>query len=164
MLPPMKHLKTTLTVAAVAVAAALISFAALTPQQASAHCQVPCGIYGDEAKFGEIEQHLATVEKAMQQIEELSKNVAANQNQIVRWTINKESHAQKIQDEVAGYFLAQRVKLPEAGADKAGYLAHLELLHQITVHAMKCKQTTDLANVAALGKSLAAYKAAYFKK
>ena len=86
------------------------------------------------------------------------------QNQIVRWTVNKESHAQKIQDEVSAYFLAQRVKLPEAGADKDGYFGHLELLHQITVYAMKCKQTTDAANVAALKKSLASYQAAYFKK
>ena len=100
----------------------------------------------------------------MTQITELSKDAAANTNQIVRWTINKESHTQKIQDEVAGYFLAQRVKLPAAGADKATYLSHLELLHQITVYAMKCKQTTDLANVAALKKSLASYKAAYSKK
>ena len=160
----MNHIKTTLTVSAVAVTAAIMSIATVAPESASAHCQVPCGIYGDDAKFGEIEQHLATVEKAMTQITELSKDAAANTNQIVRWTINKESHAQKIQDEVAGYFLAQRVKLPAAGADKATYLSHLELLHQITVYAMKCKQTTDLANVAALKKSLASYKAAYSKK
>ena len=160
----MNHIKTTLTVSAVAVTAAIMSIATVAPERASAHCQVPCGIYGDDAKFGEIEQHLATVEKAMTQITELSKDAAANTNQIVRWTINKESHAQKIQDEVAGYFLAQRVKLPAAGADKATYLSHLELLHQITVYAMKCKQTTDLANVAALKKSLASYKAAYSKK
>jgi len=159
----MKHLKTTLTVLAAGVAVAALSTGPFH-QDALAHCQVPCGIYGDEAKFGELEQHAATVEKAMAQITELSKAAAKNQNQIIRWTINKESHAQKIQDEAAQYFLAQRVKLPAAGADKKGYLAQLELLHQITVYAMKCKQTTDSANVAALKHSLAAYKAAYFKK
>ena len=160
----MNHLKTTLTISAVAVTAAFLSFTTVAPESASAHCQVPCGIYGDEAKFGELEQHIATVEKAMAQITALSAKADLNQNQIVRWTINKESHAQKIQDEVSAYFLAQRVKLPEAGADKKAYLNHLELLHQITVYAMKCKQSTDLANVAALKKSLAEYKAAFFKK
>ena len=159
----MKRIKSTLVILAAAAAVAGIPFSPV-PQDASAHCQVPCGIYGDEAKFGELEQHSATVEKAMKQIAELSKEAAKNQNQIIRWTINKESHAQKIQEEVAQYFLAQRVKLPAAGADKAAYLAHLELIHQITVYAMKCKQTTDLANVAALNKSIAAYKKAYFKK
>lgn len=159
----MKRMKTTLTLFAIVAAVATVPFTS-TPQKASAHCQVPCGIYGDEAKFGELEQHAATVEKAMAQIVALSKDAAKNQNQIIRWTINKESHAQQIQAEVAQYFLAQRVKLPAAGADKKGYIAHLELIHQITVHAMKCKQTTDAANVAALKKSIAAYKAAYFKK
>ncbi|MCB1095346.1 MAG: hypothetical protein KDN22_07170 [Verrucomicrobiae bacterium] len=160
----MNHLKTTLTLSAVAVTAAVLSFATVAPEPAFAHCQVPCGLYDDEGKFAELNQHIATIEKAMAQITELSAKAAENQNQIIRWTINKESHAQKIQDEISAYFLAQRLKLPEAGADKSGYLAHLELLHQITVYAMKCKQTTDPANVAALKKSLSSYQAAYFKK
>ena len=157
-------IRTTLAVSATAVAVSMITFSSVTSQKAEAHCQVPCGIYGDEAKFGELEQHIATIEKAMAQITELADGGAANANQIVRWTVNKESHAQKIQDEVGHYFLAQRVKLPAAGADKSGYLKQLELLHQITVYSMKCKQTTDQANVAALKKSVADYKALFFKK
>lgn len=137
---------------------------ALVPERANAHCQVPCGIYGDEARFTEMEEHLATVTKAMAQITELSADPKANQNQLVRWVVNKESHAQKIQDIVAEYFLAQRIKFPKDDAGKAAYLKHLEMLHQITVYAMKCKQTTDAANSAALGKSLAAFKVAYLKK
>ncbi|MGK0185802.1 MAG: nickel superoxide dismutase [Verrucomicrobiales bacterium] len=160
----MNHLKTTLTISAFAVTAAFLTFTTVAPESASAHCQVPCGIYDDAGKFTELEQHIATVEKAMTQIIELSAKSGENQNQIVRWTINKESHAQKIQDEVSSYFLAQRVKLPAAGDDKNAYFSHLVLLHEVTVYAMKCKQTTDVANVTALKKSLAAYKAAYFKK
>ena len=47
---------------------------------------------------------------------------------------------------------------------KDAYDKKLALLHQIIVYAMKCKQTTDLANVESLRKSLAAFKAVYFTK
>ncbi len=36
------------------------------------HCQVPCGIYDDEARFGAIREHVATIEKSMNSINELS--------------------------------------------------------------------------------------------
>ena len=35
------------------------------------HCQVPCGIYGDEARFEAIAEHIATVEKSIKQIEKI---------------------------------------------------------------------------------------------
>ena len=37
-----------------------------------AHCEVPCGIYDDEARIKEIHEHLDTIEKAMKKIKELS--------------------------------------------------------------------------------------------
>jgi len=33
-----------------------------------AHCEIPCGIYGDEARFAAIAEDLTTIEKAMTQI------------------------------------------------------------------------------------------------
>lgn len=128
----------------------------------AAHCQIPCGIYGDERVMAELEEHVATVEKAMNQVNGLSKDPKANVNQLTRWVMNKETHAQKIQQIALDYFLAQRVKLDEAGTESYG--KKLALLHRIVVHAMKCKQTTDLDNVEALRKSLAEFKALYFKK
>ena len=64
--------------------------------------------------------------------------------------MNKDKHAQDIQDQVLNYFLAQRLKLPEGEADNAAYVAKLKLCHEVIVTAMKCKQSTDIANVETL--------------
>lgn len=143
-----------------ATSAALLSLAAAP--LASAHCQIPCGIYADDTVFAEMHTDQQTVEKAMKEIVELSKDPAKNAQQIVRWVTNKEQHAQNIQDTVAKYFLAQRVKTDEA--DKETYLKKLELLHKITVLAMKCKQTTDLDNAQKLHDALDAFQALYAGK
>ena len=55
---------------------------------AYSHCQVPCGIYGDEARFDAIAEHITTIEKSMKQIEILSAEGKPNMNQIVRWVNN----------------------------------------------------------------------------
>lgn len=129
---------------------------------AMAHCEVPCGIYSDDTVFTDLHTHLDTIEKAMNQINTLSKDPAKNMNQIVRWVNNKEIHATKIQEIVAQYFLTQRIKMDEK--DKNAYMLKLTQLHQITVYAMKCKQTTDVENAQNLHKVLDAFKAAYSKK
>lgn len=115
-----------------------------------AHCQVPCGIYGDDGRFDTIEEHITTVEKAMKKIASGTENA----NQTTRWVLNKEKHAQDIQQIVLDYFLAQRIKPPQSAKDKGAYYRKLEHLHMLIVHAMKAKQTTDLAHVEALRKHL----------
>ena len=35
---------------------------------ALAHCEIPCGIYGDEARFGAIQENITTIEKSMTQL------------------------------------------------------------------------------------------------
>jgi len=139
----------------------LVGFAAIAPQ-ANAHCQVPCGIYSDDTVFTDLKTHIATIEKAMAEINKLSKDANKNVNQLVRWVNNKEEHAQAIQDVVAKYFLAQRVKVNEK--DKNKYLQKLTLLHEMTVYAMKCKQTTDKENVHKLQHALAAFHKLYKAK
>jgi len=140
----------------------LLAIAALSFSLANtvhAHCQIPCGIYGDELKFGELEQHVATITKASTQITELSakdKLSAQDQQQLIRWTVNKESHAQTIIDEAADYFLAQRIK-----PDAEHYADKVELLHHIIVYSMKSKQTTDGEAAAILAKKIAAFKELY---
>ncbi|MEM0896521.1 MAG: superoxide dismutase [Ni] [Verrucomicrobiota bacterium] len=116
-------------------------------QTASAHCQVPCGIFDDEAELVLFDTDIITIKKSMEQINELSSDAAANVNQLSRWVANKEKHAQAIQDRAARYFLAQRVKPDLEAEDKENYYKLLKLLHHITFYAMKCKQTTDLENV-----------------
>jgi nickel superoxide dismutase len=113
-----------------------VLFAALTAN-VWAHCQVPCGIYDDQMRIHMMEEHVTTIEKAMKQIA-----ANENQNQTVRWIMNKEKHADELTDIVTYYFMAQRI-MP----DMEKYAENLQSLHQIMVYSMKAKQTTDLANV-----------------
>lgn len=113
----------------------------------SAHCQVPCGIFDNDNVISSIHTDWVTIEKASKQIAELSKDPSANAHQLTRWIMNKESHAQDIQEKVLNYFLAQRLKLPADEAGKEAYLKKLTLCHEIIIAAMKCKQTTDPAAV-----------------
>lgn len=128
------------------------------PTQLSAHCQVPCGIYDDNNVIGSMDTDVITIEKAAQQVIELSKEPSANAQQIVRWTTNKESHAQALQEKVLNYFLAQRLALPAADADQEVYEKKLALCHEIIVTAMKCKQTTDAANPAKLKELMVTFR------
>ena len=145
------------------LATALSAIVSFTPQ-AQAHCEVPCGIYSDSTVFTDLHTHQATIEKAMNEINELSKDPAKNANQLVRWINNKELHATKIQTIVAQYFLTQRIKIGEAQKNKNAYLLKLTQLHQLTVCAMKCKQTTDVANAQKLHQLIDAFHASYTAK
>lgn len=130
------------------------------------HCQIPCGIYNDELRFNMIKEHLLTIEKSMKQIEELSKQSEKNFNQIVRWVLNKEQHAEEIAHIITYYFLTQRVKpVDEKDADASKiYQKKIGLLHEILVHTMKAKQTTDLDHIKKLRTLLKAFHTAYFGK
>ena len=116
-----------------------------------AHCQVPCGIYDDARIIIEIEEHLLTIDKAMNNILNITSNneqTAQEMNQLVRWINTKERHAQKIQSTLMEYFLAQRIK-PKKSND-AGYLQYVDLTttcQNIIYTAMKTKQTVDLLHL-----------------
>ena len=133
---------------------------------AYSHCQIPCGIYDDEARFKEIAEHITTIEKSMKEIVSLSPEPKTHMNQIVRWVNNKEHHADELNEIVTYYFMAQRVKLPAEGDMKAqqDYVKKLTLLHRMLVYTMKAKQTTDLENVEKLRSSLTAFHNVYFAK
>jgi len=140
-----------------------LAIVALAGTKAWAHCQVPCGIYDDPARFTAMREHVTTIEKSIKQIVELSQAQDPNYNQIVRWVMNKEDHADQLTDIAAHYFLAQRIK-PTDNSDQqkyAEYLRELTMLHQIVVHAMKAKQTTDLEHVAALRQLIDQFEASY---
>ncbi len=130
------------------------------------HCQVPCGIYDDEARFKLLAEHVTTIEKAMKEIAALSAQAPVNHNQLVRWVTNKEKHAEEFSEILSYYFLAQRLvpKAADAGEPRVVYLEQLELAHRLIVTAMKAKQTVDLAHVQALRDLLSRLQDSYFKK
>jgi len=130
------------------------------------HCQIPCGIYDDPARFQMLAEHITTIEKSMKQITELSKEEKPNLNQIVRWVQNKEDHADQFSNIVTYYFMAQRLKPTDKTDTDAyeKYLNKLTLLHHMLVYSMKAKQTTDLSNVEKLKTLLAEFKTAYFEE
>lgn len=129
----------------------------LLAASAAAHCEIPCGIYDDEARIGMLLEHVATIEKSMNQITTIEKNKDHNANQLVRWVMNKEKHATELQEIVTQYFMTQRIKFDAKAYDKK-----LALLHQMLVYAMKCKQSTDLAHTAKLTGLIQEFKQLYF--
>ena len=139
---------------------------ALTPRMAFGHCEIPCGIYGDDGRFAALLEDVKTIEKSMTLINELSAEPNKNINQLVRWVNNKETHADHVREVVSQYFLAQRIKEPakgDAAAEKA-YQAKLSLLHRMIRTAMVCKQTTDVANAKKLHDLTHAFQKAYQAK
>lgn len=125
-----------------------------------AHCEIPCGIYDDEMRVKMISEHIKTIEKSMNQIDKLEKaEHSHHSNQLVRWIMNKEDHANQLQEIVTQYFMTQRIKF-----DTKDYAKKLSILHQMLVYTMKCKQTTDKANVEALKKLVTEFNDIYFKK
>ena len=139
----------------------ILAVAAVTPIVYS-HCQMPCGIYDDAARIGAIAENCTTIEKAMKQIVELSADPKANMNQIVRWVNTKDEHADETETIISYYFMAQRIKPVEKGADGYDkYIKQLTLLHEMLITTMKTKQTTDLANVEKLRSLLDEFRTAY---
>lgn len=131
---------------------------------AGAHCQVPCGIYDDEARFTMMLEHVTTIEKAIKQIGTLSQEKEPNWNQIVRWINAKDDHADALSQIVTHYFMAQRVKPPKHTSDETAtkkYATELELLHKILIHSMKSKQTTDLKQTEVLRELIGKFRESY---
>ncbi len=142
----------------------LVVLALFSYDRVNAHCEIPCGIYADSVRISLIREDIKTIEKSMNQIVELSKESSPNYNQLVRWVMNKEEHAKKIQEIVSQYFLHQRIKIVDPAQKEAyaKYQKHLTLLHQISVYAMKCKQSTDLQWVEKLRATVDEFEKAYF--
>lgn len=120
----------------VLVAAAAMAYSPL----ALSHCQVPCGIYDDHARVNAMFEDAATTRKAVNSLTELSgKTDPQSNNQIVRWVMNKEKHAQNIIATISDYFLTQRVK-----PSQEDYIERLQRHHAVIIAAMKVKQNADM--------------------
>ena len=118
---------------------------------AMAHCQVPCGIYGDQLRFEQLLEDEQTISKAQLQLNELSDGEidAQTVNQMGRWVTTKEDHATNIQETVLHYFLAQRIK-----SSNPEYVKQLTAAHAVIVAAMKCKQSADPDTAKVLEKAI----------
>ena len=140
------------------IASILLLFSA----QLNAHCQIPCGVYDDTMRVKMIEEHTLTILKSMNYIS-TNQNDLEKQNQVTRWILNKEQHAQEIQDIVSKYFLTQRIKLKDDSIEsKDLYHAQLSALHNILLDAMKCKQTIDSNMTTSLLENLNTFVNLYF--
>ena len=129
----------------------------LVSKSVLAHCQVPCGVYGDQRRFEAMLEDTETITKAMAQINELSdKADGLSRNQLARWVMTKEDHASNTQKIIAEYFMTQRIK-----ADAANYVGKLTAAHSVMVAAMKCKQTVDEKNAKALNAAILKFYEAY---
>ena len=144
-----------------------IIFAAFGLNKIHAHCQVPCGIYDDAVRIIQIREHVTTIEKAMNKIEQLTsdESSAQNFNQLVRWINTKEEHATFIQSITADYFLAQRIKPKKNNeAGRQQYIDQTLLLQQIIVSAMKSKQTVDKSEPGLVSTLLNQFVQLYFNE
>lgn len=116
-----------------------LSLGLILPPTAQAHCQIPCGIYDDHARVQSMLEDAATVEKSIKLINDLAgKADAQSQNQLIRWVMNKEDHAQKVIGTISDYFLTQRVK-----PDQKDYAERLQKHHAVILAAMQAKQNAD---------------------
>ena len=128
-----------------------IAFVCAFTSLAMAHCQVPCGIYGDQLRFEQMLEDQHTIAKAQAQINEMTEGeiTAQKVNQMARWVAAKEDHATKIQNTIAAYFMAQRIK-----SDNKNYVKQLTAAHAVMVAAMKCKQSADPETAEMLEKKI----------
>ncbi|PIE56514.1 MAG: superoxide dismutase [Desulfobulbus propionicus] len=130
--------------------ASLVGWSLMVPTDSLAHCQVPCGIYDDHARVDAMFEDATTIEKASMLITQLAgKGDAQSQNQLVRWVMTKENHAENVISTISNYFLTQRVK-----ASQEDYAERLAKHHAVMVAAMKTKQNTDPKFVEALKKAI----------
>ena len=126
----------------------------LTNTSADAHCQVPCGIYDDDARISAMRENATSIRKAMTEISTtMGAGTVVAFNQATRWVIEKDRSATAIQEIAADYFLTQRVKAAE-GEARAAYVEQLEGFHAVMVTAMKCKQQVDAKTADALDAAI----------
>ncbi len=136
----------------------IIFILVLTNNYLFPHCQIPCGIYNDAHRIIQIEENLATIEKAMNKIIVLSnQNTPQSIQQTIRWTSTKEDHSIKTHSILSDYFLSQRIK-----HKNDNYTKQLIYLHKLYVSIMKCKQTVEIKNITEARESLLYFCELYF--
>jgi len=151
------------TTRAIGVGVAVLAVVGAGTWRAYSHCQIPCGIYDDDARVATIREHITTIEKSMREIDKLAAAKVPNYNQLVRWVSNKDHHADLISEIVTQYFMMQRIEPADPTDEQAygQYVKQLTLLHRMLIAAMKSKQTTDTQYTAELRGLLSEFAHAY---
>jgi len=127
------------------------------PRFAIAHCQIPCGIYDDFLRLQTMREDAETVQKSVDMMFALTGETdVQSQNQMIRWVMNKEEHAQDIIAIISDYYLTQRVK-----PNQKDYAERLQKHHAVILAAMKAKQNANNESVNALKKSIEALAGYY---
>lgn len=142
-------------------AVAGLAFAAV--DQAQAHCQVPCGIFADQLRFEGMLEDQTTIAKANTELAKYTAEFAngvnpLGANQATRWITTKEEHCIKIQETIAAYFMAQRIK---PGDDREAYVKKLTAAHAVMQAAMKAKQDPSAEVAENLKKTILDFYRAY---
>ena len=121
------------------------STASLLASASFGHCEIPCGIYDDHAEIQRLLLDAETMRKASAQITILAERIdAASLNTISRWVGVKEDHSKNIQHVNAWYFMTQRIKPVEVGADGYDeYVMKLTAHHMVSIAAMKAAQSLE---------------------
>lgn len=104
----------------------------------------------------QMKQDAETIRKAMVQSKELHATAGGDllaTNQMFRWVMTKEDHANKIITRVSDYCLCQRVK-PAVFKSDEEYVQALKSHHAVMQAAMKCKQVMDVAACDALDHAI----------
>jgi len=135
----------------------LIAMFLLPAATVFSHCEIPCGIYDDTMRIQMIREHILTIEKSIKTLQSLEKD--DNANQVIRWVMNKDDHANQLQEIVTQYFMTQRVR-----ADAKNYAKKIKTLHLMLIYSMKCKQTLDLSHVVKLKSLVTDFEKLYFEK
>lgn len=135
------------------------------PSQSRAHCEVPCGIFSDQLRFQSMLEDQETIAKAIDQLEQQLQSMSEGvtplaANQATRWINTKEEHAVRIQETIARYFMAQRIK-PADGDGAADYVKKLTAAHAVMRAAMKSKQDPTAESAAALRTAILDFYRAY---
>jgi nickel superoxide dismutase len=145
------------SLATIALTLTLGTAAFTIPQTVEAHCQIPCGIYDDNARVQSMLEDAATITKATTELAELAgKTDAQSNNQTVRWVMNKEEYCQKIIETISNYFLTQRVK-----PSQSDYKERLVKHHAVIIAAMQAKQNADGKYAATLTETIEALEIYY---
>ena len=143
---------------------ALVAIVIALPGRADAHCQVPCGIYGDQRRFEQMLEDTQTIAKAITEVGKIAEGGEMNPqtiNQAVRWVTTKEDHATSIQRVIGDYFMAQRIKPGTNDEENKAYVKKLTAAHTVMTAAMKAKQQADPKAAEALKASILDFYRAY---
>merc|ERR1711971_564269 len=108
----------------------------------------------------DLKEAVATVNKAMIQVNEIfaGQMTAQSFNQATRWTNTKEEHCGKVITLMSDYCLCQRVK--PVGAPKSPFTSEQDYIDAIKAHhavmlaAVKCKQSANPEDAAALDHAI----------